>query len=616
MSKFVLLPLAAACLRAACAQPVSLPAAVVTATREPLALERVVSDLVVIDAERIRRSSADSVEDLLRREAGVQVSRNGGPGQNAAVLIRGAGANNTLVLVDGVRVGSATLGQTAFEGISLAQIERIEVLRGPGSSLYGADAVGGVVHIITRRGDGAPRLAAHAALGQLDSNQADATFSGSASGFDYLVSASHEQSDGVSAIAPGDRFGQFNPDEDGYRRRAAQLRAGYSPSAGHRVGANLIQTRLRSRFDSVEAPTFADPSPDFRNRLDTRVAALDYRGRITDGWATSLQASRHDDELASGGNTIDRFDTRRVQFGWQNALQVAADQQLVAAIERLAEEADSTPYGGVRKRHNTALVLGYAAKLGAHLLQADARHDESSIFGGVTTGKAAWGYTLQPGLVARVSAGSAFRAPSFNELFFPGFGVPTIRPERSRSVEAGLEWRDADASASITVYRNRLRNLIVVETDVALCPADPSFVFGCARNVGRARLQGASIAAAQRFGKVGARARLELLDATDAATGERLVRRAAHQASAGVDWESGAWRLDASVLAVGARPEAGQRLGAYETLDLQARYRFAPRWQVEARLLNALDRRYQPALDYQSVGRQAWIGVRYDSVGR
>ncbi len=121
----------------------------VIGTRAPTALNRVVADVVVIDRDRIRATSADSVEDLLRREGGIQLSRNGGPGQNASVLIRGSGASSTLVLIDGVRVGSATLGQTDLAAVSLAQVERIEIMRGPGSSLYGADAIGGVVNIVT-----------------------------------------------------------------------------------------------------------------------------------------------------------------------------------------------------------------------------------------------------------------------------------------------------------------------------------------------------------------------------------------------------------------------------------------------------------------------------------
>ena len=597
-------------------QSSTLSPVVVTATREPIALDRVVSDLVVIDAQRIRESSADSLEDLLRREAGVQLSRNGGPGQNASVLLRGNGASNTLVLIDGVRVGSATLGQTALEGISLAQIERIEVLRGPGSSLFGADAVGGVIQIITRRGAGSPSLAAYAAAGGLESRELSIATSGAAQSIDYAASISRESSRGVSAIAPGDRFGLFNPDRDGYERTTGSLRLGFAPAQDHRIGLNVLQARLRSQFDSAEfsPPTFApDPSPDFRNTLDTRVAALEYRGAISKQWSTSLQLAHNDDELTSGTNVVSRFDTHRKQLTWQNAWQLDNGHQWVSAIERLAEEVSSTSFITQRERSNTAIVLGYAAKLGAQLLQADLRHDHSSVFGGVTTGKAAWGLQLQPQVTLRAVAGTAFRAPSFNELYFPGFGVATLRPERSRSFELGVAWKGVASMASATLYRNRVRDLIAFESDRSFCPPDPSYDFGCARNIGRARLQGATIAAARRLGDFSARINLDLLDATDQDTGQRLTRRAAHQVGVAADYRTGAWLFGASVLGVGARPDGGVRLGAYEIVDLQARYRFDPKAQLEVKLLNALDRAYQPARDYQAIGRQLWIGLRFDS---
>ena len=287
-----------------------LPSVVVTGSREPQALDRVTADVLVIDAERIRASSADSIEDLLRREAGVQVSRNGGPGQNASVFIRGAGASNTVVLIDGVRVGSATLAQVEFEAIGLAQIERIEVLRGPGSSLYGADAVGGVIQIFTKRGAGEARFVADAAVGGYRSRQGGLGVSGTTGGFDYAASLGRESSRGVSALEAGDAFGNFNPDDDGYTRDTGQFKLGFTPAAGHRIGLTLVESRLNAQYDASEflPPSFAqDASPDFRSKLKSSVAALDYRGGITAAWTTSAQLSHSDDDLKSGGSVIDRF---------------------------------------------------------------------------------------------------------------------------------------------------------------------------------------------------------------------------------------------------------------------------------------------------------------------
>ena len=592
---------------------------VVTGSREPQALDRVTADVVVIDAERIRTSSADSVEDLLRREAGVQVSRNGGPGHTAGVFIRGAGSGNTVVLIDGVRIGSGTLGQVEFEALGLSQIERIEVLRGPGSSLYGADAVGGVIQIFTKRGEGDPRFTAKGAIGGERSYEGNFGVSGATGGFDFAASLGREKSRGVSVLKPGDQFGNYNPDDDGYVRDTAQVKLGFTPAPGHRIGLNLVESRLNAQYDASEfggPPSFAqDASPDFRNKLKTSVVSLDYRGVISPNWTTTAQLAHNDDDLKSGGNIIDRFRTRRDQLTWQNALKFDASNQLMLAYEHLSEKAESTSYLADYKRNNNAFVLGYTGEFGAQVLTADVRRDQNSVYGGETTGRLGWSMEVAKGLRVRALAGTTFRAPSFNELFYPGYGVPSITPERGRSVELGINWRAGDSEASATVYQNRVRDLIAYEGNKAFCPADPSYSFGCARNIGRARLQGVTLSGAHRIGALRVSGTVDFLDAKDTDTGVRLSRRAAHQESLAADYDLGAWRFGGALLAVGSRPDGSATLGRYATLDLSARWRFAPQWQLEAKLLNATDRQYEPARDYQPLGRQAWIGVRFDSKG-
>ena len=594
----------------------SLQPVVVTGTREPEAPARVISDIVVIDAETIRNTSADSLEDLIRRSTGMQLARNGGPGQSTGFFIRGASTNSTVVLVDGVRIGSATLGQAEFEALSLAQIERIEVLRGPASSLYGADAVGGVVQIFTRRGDGPTRFSAAAEVGGYGSRHGDVGASGSAAGFDYAVSLGRDSSHGVSAIAPGSIY--FNPDRDGYTRNSGTVRLGYAPAAGHRVGVSLFETHLDAHYDSADfpPPNFTpDPSADFRNRLTTRVASVDYRGAITSAWTTTLQGSHAVDDLTSGGATTSRFLTRRDQATWQNAVKLDSDQQLVVALERMLERVGGDAFPDGMGRSNNAAVVGYSGRFGNHTLQLDARRDDNSVYGANTTGRVGYAYDVAPGWRLRALAGTTFRAPTFNDLFYPGYGVVTTRPERGRSIEAGVSWQGATGSASATVWRNRVRDLIAYQPDRSFCPPDPAFDFGCSGNVGRARLQGATFAASQRWRGFDAHLGVDLLDARDADTGIRLARRAAHQESIGIDYDNGPWRVGVAGLFVGSRPDAGVVLGGYGTLDLRATRRLDKAWRVEAKLLNALGRQIEPVRDYRGLGRQAWIGMRYDSAG-
>ena len=591
---------------------------VVTGTREPEALSRSSADVVLIDSATIRAATADTLEDLLRREAGLQVTRAGGPGQNAGFFIRGASTNSTVVLVDGVRVGSATLGQAELEAFGLAQIERIEVLRGPASSLYGADAVGGVVQIFTRRGEGPPRVTGAVALGGYGSREASIGLSGSAGAFDYAASLGRESSHGVSALRPNDAFGSYNPDRDGYARNSGSLRLGWSPAAGHRIGVSVLQTHLDAQFDALEfaPPNFeADASPDFRNRLVTRLAALDYRGEVTPMWTTTARLSSSVDDLTSGGNVSSRFITRREQATWQNALLLAPGQRLMLAYEHLAERARGDVFTSDPARRNDAFVLGYGGQFGEHGLQADLRHDASSREGGNTTGRIGYAWSLTQGVKLRALAGSTFRAPTFNDLYYPGYGVDSVRPEKGRSVEVGASWQGAAASASVTLFRNRVRDLIGYQLDRAFCPADPAYDSGCASNVSRARLQGVTLAASQRWGGFSVRGNAELLDARDADSNARLVRRAAHQESVAADYDAGAWKVGAAVLVIGSRPDGGAKLGGYGTLDLRTSWRVLPQWQVEAKLLNALDHRIEPVRDYQGLGRQAWLGVRFDGAG-
>ena len=601
----------------------------ITGTREPQALSRSSADLVVIDAEAIRNSTADSVEDLLRRAAGVQLARNGGPGQASGYFVRGMTTSGTLVLVDGVRIGSATLGQVDFEALSLAQIDRIEVLRGPASSLYGADGVGGVIQIFTRRGDGSPRVVGGAAIGGYGSRQGDLGVSGSQGAFDYAVSLAGEKSRGVSAVRPGDQFGSFNPDDDGFTRKSGTLRLGYTPAAGHRIGVSLLESHLNARYDSAEfdADFNPDPSPDFRNHLKTRVAAIDYRGVVTKAWTTSVQLARNVDDAKSGGTTTSRFRTERDQATWQNALVLAPDQQLVLAYEHLRERASAEVFGDDPKRHNNAFVAGYSGQFGALGLQGDLRRDDNSAYGGNTTGRLGLSFEVMRGLKLRALAGTSFRAPTFNDLFYPDFGIPPgttgfqIEPERGRSFEVGATWQSAASRVSLTVYRNRVRDLIGYEPNLdenfeplGLCP--PGYNFGCARNIGRARLQGVSLSASQRWGGLELSGGVELLDAKDTQTGQRLNRRAAHQESLAASWSVDAWSVGAALLVVGSRPDGpGFTLGGYGTLDLRGSWRFLPNWRAEAKLLNALDHRIEPVRDYRGLGRQAWIGVRFDGQG-
>jgi vitamin B12 transporter len=590
---------------------------IVTGNREAQPLSQSTADVVVITPEMVRNTASTSVEELLRREAGIQLIQNGGPGQSSGYFIRGASTNSTVVLIDGVRVGSASLGQASFEALSIAQVDHIEVLRGPASSLYGADAVGGVIQIFTRRGDGAPRVTADVSVGRYSSLLADVGVSGSSGAFDYAITAGRESSHGISAIRPNDQFGDFNPDNDGYARNFGNMHLGYTPAAGHHIGITVLETHLNAQYDGADfnPPDFVpDPSADFRNHLRTKLASIDYRGEISTLWTTTVQLSNDVDDSDSGGQVLSRFKTNRNQLTWQNSLRLSPDQQVVLAYDYLHEKVQADGFPNAPERNNNGLVAGYTGSFGKSVVEGSIRYDDNSVYGNNTTGRLGYSYEVVTGLKLRALAGTSFRAPTFNDLFYPGFGISTIQPERGRSVEVGAEWRSGATTASATVYRNKVKNLINFDPDPngTDCPVG---YFGCAANTARATLQGATLAGAQSWGGLTVRGTVDFLDAKDDDTGIRLARRSAHQESLSADYDGGRWTTGASLLDVGARPDGTVNLGGYATLDLRATWRFMPQWQLIGKLLNAFDHRIEPIRDYQGLGRQAWIGVRFDSKG-
>lgn len=604
-------------LRAAPTEPAQV--IVVTATRSPMALERVAADVVVIDEQRIRASTADSLEDLLRREAGLQLSRNGGPGANAGLFIRGGGSANTLLLIDGVRVGSATLGTPELEALSLAAIERIEVLRGPASSLYGADGSGGVIQVFTRRATGKPAVAARVAAGGHGAREASVNGSAVVGDWDLSAGTSRERMAGVSALRPGDPFGNYNPDADGFDRRTAQARVGWTPVAGHRLGLSALDSRLTSRFDSAEypPPDYApDSAPDFKNRQHSRLAAGHWTARWNDAWTTTVRLASQRGELVSGASTTDRYLTERTQVDVEAAWRIGPGQRWVLALADVAERAESSAYPGPFDRRNRGYVSAYSGSWGGLDVQADLRHDDNTAYGGVNTGRLGLSMPVGAGWRVRALAGNSFRAPSVNDLFYPGYGVLGIRPERSRSVEVGVDGRWLGTQLAATAFRNRARNLIGYQPDAAQCPADPAYAFGCAANIGRARLQGLALTASRRQGAWEARAVVDFLSANDELTGQRLARRASRQGNLSLAYDAGAWNLGATALHVGSRPEGAATLRAYTTIDLKAQWRISPGLWLDARLLNATDEDYEPARSYQSMGRQAWLGLRWEWAGR
>jgi len=586
-------------LSSAQAPATSLDRIFVTAARSAQPLTDLIADVTLLTQDDIARAGADSVPELLSRVAGVEIATNGGPGSTSAVFMRGANSGHTLVLVDGLRVGSSSAGTTALEAIPLSEIDHIEILRGPASSLYGADAIGGVIQIFTRRGESAMAVNASAGYGTYATAVATAGVSGSAGAFRYALQIGGRCSDGFNAIGNPDNFA-YNPDRDGYRGGDASASASYAFAPEQELTAQWFHSRLNAQFDAG-MPFFDDRTI---TTLDAYTVAS--RNRLASFWVSRLEAGEGDDDSVSETSFgTSPFRTRQRQYTWQNDFTLPSSQMSVI-FERREEHLSSDPALPVTVRDTNAVVGVWQWREGPHAAQANLRHDDSSQFGGRTTGALAYSYAFADAFRASASYGTAFKAPTFNDLYFPGFSNPDLRPETARNAEIALRYAGGPVSVGVVAYRNRVRDLIVFQCDAS---------FNCApQNVASATLEGVTLELGARIAETDIAASLDLQRPEDNATGNLLPRRARRHGALNLTRSWDALRLGAELVASSERFDDAantRRMGGYALLNLSAEYALRAGWTAFARLTNAFDKHYELAADYNMPGAAIFAGVRY-----
>ena len=578
---------------------------VVTATRTNQSIDDALSAVTIITRADIEARQATSVQELLTGEAGVQISNNGGLGKATALFLRGTDADQVLVLVDGVKLTSATLGTTAFEYLPVEEIERIEIVRGPRSSLYGSEAVGGVIQIFTRRGHGEPQLTASAGGGSHNTENASAGFSGSTSGLSYSASSSYLGSDGYvscrgTPVPPGGGCFTFDFTPDGFHNASQSARIGYDFSDT----ANVEVTALRAQGGTRFAGTFVN-----HESFVQQTAGVTGRWSPLSSLHLTIRAGQSRDEARDDLNSVPqtRFDTLHSQGTLQADWQLAPQHLLTLGTDAQRDSVASSVGYAVSSRRDIGGFLEYQGGFASERFSISARHDDNEQFGGQATGSAAWSHRFAGGRRLTASFGSAFRAPTFNELYYPFFGNPALRPEHSRSAELGLDGSRGEAQWSLHTFETRVKDLIAF--DSSFLPA----------NIGTAVIRGAEGQLTARRAGSTLSFVITWLDPRNrtpgsAEAGNLLPRRArlSSRLELGHQWAS--VHFTARLNAVGRRFEDlanTQRLGGYITLDLLGSFAPAQQWSVEAKLANVSGRRYETAEFYPQDGRTGWITLRY-----
>jgi vitamin B12 transporter len=574
----------------------TLPDVVVTATRVETPREEVLAAVTVLDRAAIERSQAADLVELLGRQPGIDIVRTGGPGSLSTINTRGGNSNHTLVLVDGLRVNSAVQGLFDLAHLPLAQIEKIEIVRGPRAALWGSDAIGGVVQVFTR--DAA--AFAEVRAGTYGRRGADAGI-GFGDGGRIGLSAGVESTDGFSAS-------DYDPDDDGYSNRHAAVRFSLP------IGDHVLSGAARGSDADVEYDT---GESDVRNwNAGVRLA-----GALGERWTHELLLGHSRDAIDSVGPFYSYgFASDRDSFDWLHRYAPSANQSWQVGLNWSREDgsaADSFlgPNYTVDRR-NTGVFATWSGQRAAHRFELSLRHDDNSQFGGSTTANAAWGWQASDAVRVRASWGQGFRAPNFNELYYPGFfgfyaGNPDLNPEHSHSVEGGLDWAvSARASLGLSLYRTRVAEMIVFEGPV----------FSDAINIDRAELDGIELDGRWQRGAWTIAGNAGWQRARNGRSGDALLRRAPRKAHASVDYRFGNGALlgvDAD--AVAARPDTdfdvfpAQRiaLAGYGLLHARVSWSLARGWELEARVENLFDREYELAHAFNTPGRSGTVALRW-----
>jgi vitamin B12 transporter len=574
---------------------------VVTANRFEQQVSDTIAPVEVVTKQEIDAIQATSLSDVLRRLPGVQVTNQGGLAQGQELYIRGRSTKNTLVLINGVRVGSATLGYANLAAVPLNGVERIEVLRGARAAVYGSDAVSGVVNIITTKG-ASNSGTVKAGTGSHGLYDVNASGSVSSDAGWLNVSATHQQSEGYN-IQPTS-INSVDADKDGHSTQYLTVDGGFKASPNLTLKANGYYQKHDVEFDNPWGGV---------DNTDSELYALglvsDYKHDKLNSVVT-LAANQDEAESYGQGTTPSAITTNRQSVSWNNQYAVNESAVVVGGVDWYQDKVKNESTAMTKdSRNNKALYAGGNIAVGELTAEANVRWDDNSSFGNFTTYQVGTGYHVTESVRLVAMYGTAFKAPTFNELYWPlecgpwgcYSGNPDLEPEESQTGELAIE-----------------ANLDFIELRIAAHSSDVEKMIasnGLTQvNIGEAEVKGYEVVGSFYTGPLYHTASYDYLDTEDKSTGNQLARRAKHSAKLNTTYELNDWRFDLSYLYQGKRFDDlanTTELDAYSLFDLAASYHFANGVTVAGKVANLFDEEYETAQGYKTPERNYYVSVAY-----
>jgi vitamin B12 transporter len=568
------------------AQPAPDDVVVITASRTQQRIREAIPHTTVLTQKEIRDSQAVDLPALLKSEAGFELTQNGGVGGVTGIFMRGGRSAQALILVDGVRVEDAGFGSSAIQHIMLDEVDRVEVVRGNVSSLYGSGAIGGVVQVFTKRGRGEPAPYAEVMAGERHTGRLRAGYGGQSGDTRFNLSASKFGTEGFSAIdtnlAPA-----ANPDRDGYRNESVAGSVSQQIVRRHELGVSFFSSRGKLDYDSA----FNAPADTHQSTQKLGMLQAYWEAHFVEAWKSRLTAAEGTDYRTDlrNGAFANSSNTRGRQLIWDNDVWLAPQHRATAGLEHLRQELGNSSIGP-RAREAEIGRLGYLGRLGDHSVQLNLRSEHYSDFGQADTYFAGYGFDLTDAWRLTAAVSTAFRAPTFQDLY--GFGGnPQLRPERARTREAGVQWAAGPNRVRVVAFNTEFQDAITFDLQ--------TFTI---RNVRKANNTGVESSYGGTVGGFDLRMSLTVQDPVEQEPGgeeQQAIRRAKRYAALAVHRTMGEWRLGAQLNASGERRDnhivtgASLQDGGYAVLDLMARYQVSKSLFAAMKLENALDEKYR-----------------------
>ncbi len=578
---------------------------IVTANRLPQLQNETMAATSVITREHIDARQAGSLFELLGASAGIQTARTGGEGSQTSLFMRGTNSDHTLVLIDGIKVNTASEGFARLEHLPVDQIERIEIVRGPHSSVHGADALGGVIQIFTRQSQAGAdtdgiRGELRGGFGTENTSTFNAGVSAGSANTTLGLNFSHYSTDGIrprNAPTPSEQRGAYDND-------AATV------NLSHVLGNGTVLNAHATLADSELG--FDGGTGEGRHISTGAVATVP----ITNNWASQLRISRFRDtnDTFSAASSDSRSRTTREALNWQNHLAIAEREDLVFGLdyedEELLYSTDMAQQTDTR-RDNLAVFGVYNRGMGALDATLSVRRDRNEQFGGKTTGRVAVGSDVTDELTVWAAYSTAFKAPKLLDLYvdFPAFfffANPELQPETAENMEVGLNATWLNSYWTASVFRNNVRNLIATNDS-----------FDSLTNIGRARINGAEVTASTQLFGWTANAALTLLDHENRATGEALLRRPDELFTLGLNRQfdqlnvNAQWRVRGSQYDVDPVTFGRSEVAGSGVVDLALSWAFTTQFSAQLKIGNLFDKDYQVVDGFNTHGTTALLSARY-----